>query len=139
MTDYVALQPITTASGALAHNPGDPVPAANVEQQGYVVGEQVAEAGSAEADEALRALGIIPSSGPTGVTRADLAAGAEAAEAGGSGGVFDPADHTVDQVNDHLAEHPDEVGRVLRAEAEGKHRSGIVHGPHGTSPDVAES
>lgn len=39
--EFVALQPITVG-GVLAYNVGDFVPAANVEEQGYVIGEQVA-------------------------------------------------------------------------------------------------
>ncbi|PSK95777.1 hypothetical protein CLV30_12829 [Haloactinopolyspora alba] len=49
-------------------------------------------------------------------------------------GLFDPAEHNVDDVNEYLAntENPDEVTRVLEAEAEGKNRSSIVTGPHST-------
>jgi hypothetical protein len=44
---------------------------------------------------------------------------------------FDPADHTVGEVNAHLDEvDADERARVLRAEAAGKNRRGIVAGPH---------
>jgi len=39
--EYVALEPITWG-GVLAYNPGDFVPAANVEANGYEVGVQVA-------------------------------------------------------------------------------------------------
>jgi hypothetical protein len=38
--EYVALQPINVG-GTLAYNPGDFVPAANVEANGYEVGVQV--------------------------------------------------------------------------------------------------
>lgn len=44
---------------------------------------------------------------------------------------FDPAGHTVDDVNAHLDEvDADERARVLQAEAAGKNRRGIVAGPH---------
>lgn len=44
---------------------------------------------------------------------------------------FDPADHTVAQVNAYLASAgEDERVRVLAAEAEGRNRRGIVEGPH---------
>ena len=41
---YVALEAIDypLGSGVRAYNPGDPVPAANVQEHGYVVGRQVA-------------------------------------------------------------------------------------------------
>jgi len=46
-------------------------------------------------------------------------------------GRFDPADHTVAQVNAYLASAgEDERARVLAAEAEGRNRRGIVEGPH---------
>lgn len=44
---------------------------------------------------------------------------------------FDPADFTVDEVNTYLADADDaEVARVLKAEADGQARKGIVEGPH---------
>lgn len=53
---------------------------------------------------------------------------------------FDPAEHTVDEVNDHLAAHadqsPGEVARVLELEAAGKARVGITEGPHAADPDA---
>lgn len=48
----------------------------------------------------------------------------EAGEAGG----FDPAEHTVDEVNAYLADHPDDAERVLGLEASGRNRVGIVGG-----------
>lgn len=49
----------------------------------------------------------------------------------GSGGLFDPAGHTVAQVNAYLAgADAGERERVLRAEAAGRNRRGIVEGPH---------
>lgn len=45
--------------------------------------------------------------------------------------VFDPSEHTVDEVNDHLGHADDtERERVLQAESEGKARQGILTGPH---------
>lgn len=47
------------------------------------------------------------------------------------GGPFDPAEHTVAQVNAYLADAGrDERERVLQAEAEGRGRRGILSGPH---------
>lgn len=45
--------------------------------------------------------------------------------------VFDPAQHNMDEVNEHL-EHADDAERerVLQAESEGKARQGILTGPH---------
>ena len=40
--------------------------------------------------------------------------------------VFDPGAHTVAEVNDYLAEHPDDADRVLEAERTGKARVSIV-------------
>ena len=46
-------------------------------------------------------------------------------------GPFDPAEHTVAQVNAYLADaDEDERARVLAAEADGRARRGIVEGPH---------
>lgn len=45
---------------------------------------------------------------------------------------YDPADHTVAEVNDYLADHPEQTGAVLQAESEGKGRTGITEGPHAT-------
>jgi hypothetical protein len=39
---------------------------------------------------------------------------------------FDPGAHTVAEVNDYLAEHPEDADRVLEAEASGKARVSIV-------------
>lgn len=57
---------------------------------------------------------------------------------------FDPAFHSVSEVNDYLAEHPDDVERVLDLEREERsdvpaakqQRTGILDGPHAT-PDPA--
>lgn len=50
--------------------------------------------------------------------------------------LFDPAEHTADEVNAHLDAHSDdadEVQRVLDAEAEGKARKSVIEGPHAGS------
>lgn len=50
-------------------------------------------------------------------------------------GPFDPAEHTVTQVNAHLAgADAGERARVLQAEAEGRARRGILSGPHAGQP-----
>lgn len=52
--------------------------------------------------------------------------------------LYEPSAHGVDEVNTYLADaEPDEVARVLAAEAEGKARKGIVEGPHAAVPDEA--
>ncbi|MGI5171875.1 hypothetical protein ACQEU3_46790 [Spirillospora sp. CA-253888] len=51
--DYVALTEIWHG-GVRAYNPGDPVPAENVQEHGYKVGEQVAKAGTKTAGNAER-------------------------------------------------------------------------------------
>lgn len=44
---------------------------------------------------------------------------------------YDPSEHTVDEVNAYLDEHPDEAAAVLAKEAEAeKPRTGITEGPH---------
>jgi hypothetical protein len=127
---YVALVPIDHG-GVRAYAPGDPVPAANVEANGYEVGAQVAEAGSDQAVEALRALGILPPEAeePTLPDGADETGGPEA----------DLARWTVDEVNAWLDDHPDQATTVLAAERDGKSRAGVLHGRHGAPPDVAEA
>ena len=39
---------------------------------------------------------------------------------------FDPGEHTVAEVEEYLAEHPDEHAKVLAAEAKGKNRTSLV-------------
>lgn len=39
---------------------------------------------------------------------------------------FDPAEHSVDEVNDYIDEHPDEADAILAAEQRGKGRKGIM-------------
>lgn len=41
-------------------------------------------------------------------------------------GCYDPADHTVVEVKEYLAEHPEELDAVLEAEEAGKARAGIL-------------
>jgi hypothetical protein len=131
MPQYIALLPIL-AGDALAYNPGDPVHADNVAAQGYEVGVQVAERESTQAAKALRALGMLPAEETApGPAQAPM----EQVSAGG----FDPAAHTISEVNSHLDTYPDDVPRVLAAERDGKMRAGIIHGPHGAPPDVAEA
>lgn len=131
MTRYVALQPID-AGVARAYNPGDPVHEDNVAANGYVVGEQVAEADSDQALDVLRRLGILPpAGGPDTVPGGPDETGADDG--------FDPAGRTIAEVNAWLDDHPDDAVRVLKAEADGKMRAGIMHGPHGAPADVAEA
>jgi len=47
------------------------------------------------------------------------------AEVNPAGG-FDPGDHTVAEVEDYVAAHPDEAQRVLDAELAGKNRVTLV-------------
>lgn len=57
-------------------------------------------------------------------------AGEETRE-GPSPAPFQPADHTVADVNAHLSDaDPAERERVLQAEAEGKGRRGVLQGPY---------
>lgn len=55
---------------------------------------------------------------------------------------FNPDDHNVPEVNDHLAQHaessPGEVARVLELEAAGQNRKGIVEGPFAPQPDPVD-
>ena len=44
------------------------------------------------------------------------------------GDTLDPGDHTVAEVEEYLAAHPDERDRVLDAEASGKARTTLVGG-----------
>lgn len=39
---------------------------------------------------------------------------------------FDPSEHTVDEVNAYLEDHPDEADDVLAAERAGKARVGVL-------------
>lgn len=50
--EYTALRPLDVG-GVLAYNAGDGVPAANVKEQGYVEGEDVAKAGTAKEKKLL--------------------------------------------------------------------------------------
>lgn len=42
----------------------------------------------------------------------------------------DPSEYKVAEVNDYLAEHPDEAAAVLALEEAGEARKGILQGPH---------
>lgn len=42
--------------------------------------------------------------------------------------VFDPAEHTVDEVNAFLREHPELADAIVAAERQGKNRSSIAAG-----------
>jgi hypothetical protein len=53
-----------------------------------------------------------------------------------SDGPFDPAEHTVLQVLEYLAEAgPRERGRVLQAEAEGRGRRGVLNSQYADRPE----
>jgi len=41
-------------------------------------------------------------------------------------GDFDPAEHTVPEVIEHVADHPDEAAAVAEAEEHGEQRKGII-------------
>lgn len=43
-------------------------------------------------------------------------------------GDFNPSEATVDEVNAHLEEHPEDLSRVLSAEKAGKSRTTLVSG-----------
>jgi hypothetical protein len=130
VTRYVALHPIDHG-GARAYSAGDPVHEDNVVANGYVVGEQVADADSDQAIDALRALGILPPADEPETVPVDTDETAV--------DTIDPDGATVEQVNDHLDRHPDQAAAVLATERAGKSRAGIIHGRHGALPDVAEA
>lgn len=44
---------------------------------------------------------------------------------------FDPAEHTVPEVVEHIEAHPDDAARVIEAEHEGRARKGVLE--HGGS------
>ena len=71
----------------------------------------------AEAQQAAQA----PQEGqfPEGQSPADQAAAMKE-------GVFDPGDHTVDDVVEYATAHPDEVDEIYEAETAGKNRSTLV-------------
>lgn len=52
---------------------------------------------------------------------------------------YQPADYTVDQVNEFLDDHPDQTGAVLASEAEGQGRVGILNGRHATPETAPEA
>jgi hypothetical protein len=47
-------------------------------------------------------------------------------EPGADDGGFDPADHTVAEVQQYLVDHPDDAERVLALERAGKNRATLV-------------
>lgn len=49
-----------------------------------------------------------------------------AADPAGGAVQYDPADHTVEQVQAFLAEHPEHADAVLESERQGKNRAGLV-------------
>jgi len=124
MADYVALTSIYHG-GVYAYHAGDAVPAANVNEQGYEVGVQVAEVNSEQGRAVLASLaGLPPGQQPE------------------TGPSFDPRKYSVPDVNAYLDEHPEDAERVLVAERETQHRKGIIEGPHAEAmpaPDVAEA
>lgn len=65
---------------------------------------------------------VVGSTGGGSVTAAPSAAPAPKAEAK----AFDPGEHTVAEVEDYLAAHPDETDAVLEAEKAGKNRTTLV-------------
>lgn len=48
---------------------------------------------------------------------------------------FDPTEHTVPEVVEHIEAHPDDISRVLEAEQAGKARKGVLEheGPGATT------
>lgn len=126
MPRYVALTPISHG-GALAYQPGDPVHEDNVARNGYEVGVQVAEVDSGEGRQLLASL-----SGPT-IEQPPEAARQLA------GDIADVLTRPVADVNAWLGDHPDAAAELLAAEQAGRRRAGILHGPHGVPPDVAEA
>lgn len=73
------------------------------------------DAAIAERDEALERLAEIEAAGAADAPEP----AADAPEP------YDPGAHTVVEVLDHLAEHPDEVDAIKAAEADGQARAGI--------------
>lgn len=59
---------------------------------------------------------------------ADEVASTFGAQPKGGGGVYDPGEHTVAEVGDYIAAHPDEEAAVLAAEAAGKNRTSLTGG-----------
>jgi len=55
--------------------------------------------------------------------------GAAEGEPGGADAAgFDPADHTISEIWDHLDANPDERDAVIAAERAGRNRAGVVDG-----------
>lgn len=53
---------------------------------------------------------------------------------------YDPAEHTVDEVNKHLDKHPEQAAAVLAAERgdQGRGRKGLLEGPHAEALTVVD-
>ena len=58
---------------------------------------------------------------PEGQSPADQAAAMKE-----ESGVYDPSEHTVDEVVEYASQHPDEVEAILTAEQGGKNRSTLT-------------
>lgn len=68
-----------------------------------------------------------PFAGPAGEDEGNATADGEGTDKGsGDDTLFDPAEHTVDEVRDHLAAHPADRDRVRDAERQGKNRAGVL-------------
>lgn len=138
--EYVALQPINYGA-VLAYHPGDPVYAGALDRLGVSVETgEVAPADSNEAQALLKAMAKV--TGDSTVPALDQLRAAREEEGvpePGSAGAFDPARHTVADVNAYLAEQPDvEKARVIAAERSTQGRNGIVDGPHAKAAASAE-
>lgn len=46
---------------------------------------------------------------------------------------FDPSEHNIDDVQAHVADHPDELDAILAAERDGKNRSTLIEWLEGQS------
>ena len=115
---------------------GEEPPALPTRPGGQAGGGDEPAAGAALTDEETldaTEAGLDPTGIPAEEVRAWLAgyqAGRTAAGEQPETAAYDPAEHDVDAVNAHLAEHPEQVEAVLAAEQAGKARKGILEGPH---------
>lgn len=139
--EYIALQTITY-NGVAAYHPGDPVHAAALTRLG--VSEDTGEVALADSNEAAALNAALASvTGDSDVPALDQLAAAretEGAPLPGSAGTFDPARHTVADVNAYLDEQGDaEKARVIAAEHAGQDRNGIVNGPHKAAAAKADA
>jgi hypothetical protein len=53
-------------------------------------------------------------------------ASGDSSDAESGGDVFDPGEHTVEEVIDYVEDNPDERDRVIKAEQDGKRRSTLL-------------